>query len=47
MAFLLPIHILAGIIALFCAALAVVSKKGKRFHVLSGIAYFGLWLLFL
>ena len=40
MAFLLPIHILAGIIALFCAALAVVSKKGKRFHVLSGIAYF-------
>ena len=40
MAFLLPIHILGGIIALFCAALAVVSKKGKRFHVMSGIAYF-------
>ena len=40
MAFLLPIHILAGIIALFCAVLAVISKKGKRFHILSGIAYF-------
>jgi len=37
---LLPIHILAGTIALLCAALAVSSEKGKRLHVLSGRAYF-------
>ena len=37
---LLPIHILAGTIALLCAALAVSSEKGKKFHVLSGRTYF-------
>ena len=37
---LLPIHILAGIIALLCAALAVTSKKGKKLHVVSGRTYF-------
>ena len=37
---LLPIHILAGTIALLCAALAVVSEKGKKLHVLSGRTYF-------
>ena len=40
MTILLPIHILAGTIALLCAALAVSSEKGKRLHVLSGRAYF-------
>ena len=37
---MLKIHILAGIIALLCAALAVSSKKGKKLHVLSGRTYF-------
>ena len=37
---LLAIHILAGTIALLCAALAVSSEKGKKFHVLSGRTYF-------
>ncbi len=37
---LLTIHILAGIIALLCAALAVSSEKGKKLHVLSGKTYF-------
>ena len=41
MTILLPIHILAGTIALLCAALAVSSEKGKRLHVLSGRTYFG------
>ena len=40
MEFLLPIHILAGTIALLCAALAVLSEKGKKIHVLSGRTYF-------
>ena len=40
MGILLTIHILAGTIALFCAALAVSSEKGKKFHVLSGRTYF-------
>ena len=40
MQILLPIHILAGTIALLCAALAFSSEKGKRLHVLSGRAYF-------
>ena len=45
---LLPIHILAGIIALTTAALAVSSKKGKRLHVLSGRIYFwGIATIFL
>lgn len=37
---LLSIHILAGTIALFCAALAVSSAKGKKRHVRSGRIYF-------
>jgi uncharacterized membrane protein len=37
---LLTIHILAGTIALLCAALAVSLEKGKRLHVLLGRAYF-------
>ena len=40
MQILLPIHILAGTIALLCAALAVSSEKGKKLHVLSGRTYF-------
>ena len=40
MQILLPIHILAGIITLLCAALAVTSEKGKKLHVLSGRTYF-------
>ena len=40
MGILLSIHILAGIIALLCSALAVLSEKGKKFHVLSGRTYF-------
>jgi len=37
---LLSTHILAGTIALFCAGLALLSEKGKKFHVLSGRIYF-------
>ncbi len=40
MQILLPIHILAGTIALLCAALAVSSEKGKKLHVFSGRTYF-------
>ena len=40
MQILLTIHILAGTIALLCAALAVSSEKGKRLHMLSGRIYF-------
>ena len=40
MQILLPIHILAGTIALLCAALTVLSEKGQRVHVVSGRAYF-------
>ena len=40
MQILLPIHILAGTIALLCSALAVTSEKGKKLHVLSGRTYF-------
>ena len=40
MQILLPIHILAGIIALISAALSVSSEKGKKLHVLSGKTYF-------
>ena len=36
---LLPVHILAGTIALLGAALAVSSEKGKKLHVLSGRTY--------
>ena len=48
MEILLPIHILAGITSLFCAALAVSSTKGKKLHVLSGRTYFwGMVTIFL
>ncbi|MBL42405.1 MAG: hypothetical protein CMM49_07095 [Rhodospirillaceae bacterium] len=48
MEFLLPIHIIAGTIALFCAAMSVLSEKGKKVHVLSGRAYFwGMATIFL
>ena len=40
MQILLTLHILAGTIALLCAALAVSLEKGKRLHVLLGRAYF-------
>ena len=40
MGILLSIHILAGTIALLCAALAISSEKGKKFHVISGRTYF-------
>ena len=48
MTILLPIHILAGTIALLSAVLAVSSEKGKRLHVLSGRTYFwGMATIFL
>ena len=48
MAILLPIHILAGITSLLCAAIAVSSEKGKKLHVLSGRTYFwGMVTIFL
>ena len=48
MEFLLPIHIIAGTIALFCAAMSVLSEKGKKLHVLSGRTYFwGMATIFL
>ena len=40
MGILLSIHILGGTVALLCAALAVSSEKGKKFHVISGRTYF-------
>lgn len=40
MGILLSIHILAGLVALVSAALALSSKKGKKFHILIGKAYF-------
>ena len=45
---LLPIHVLAGTIALVSAVLAMLSDKGKKLHVLSGRAYFwGMTAIFL
>ena len=40
MEILLPIHILAGIVALFSSALALSAEKGKKIHLLSGKTYF-------
>ena len=40
MGILLSIHILAGSVALLCAASALLTEKGKKFHVLIGKAYF-------
>ena len=40
MEILLLTHIASGSIALFSAALALCTEKGKKFHVLSGKSYF-------
>ena len=40
MQILLPIHILAGTIALLSAIMAILSEKGKKLHALSGRTYF-------
>lgn len=40
MQILLPMHILAGTIALLSSIVAVLSEKGKKLHVLSGRTYF-------
>ena len=40
MEYLLPIHILAGIIALLAAAFAICSEKGKKIHITAGRAYY-------
>ena len=37
---LLPIHILAGTIALFAAAFAICSEKGKKIHITAGKTYY-------
>ena len=40
MEYLLPIHILAGIIALLAAAFAIYSEKGKKIHITAGRTYY-------
>jgi len=40
MQILLPIHILAGTIALLSAIMAILCEKGKKLHVLSGRTYY-------
>ena len=40
MGILLPIHIAAGSVAFLSAASALLTEKGKKFHVLIGKAYF-------
>lgn len=40
MQILLVVHILSGILALISAAMAVVSKKGQKLHILTGRTYF-------
>jgi len=40
MEILLPIHILAGTIALFAAAFAICSEKGKKIHITAGKTYY-------
>ena len=40
MDYLLPIHILAGTIALFAAAFAICSEKGKKIHITAGKTYY-------
>ena len=48
MQYLLLIHIIAGSISLTAAALAVLSTKGKKLHILSGRTYFwGMAIIFL
>ena len=39
MEYLLPIHIMAGTIALFAAAFAICSEKGKKIHITAGRTY--------
>lgn len=47
MQLLLVTHILAGGIAVLGAALAILSDKGKRLHVLSGRTFFwGMAIIF-
>ena len=40
MEYLLPIHILAGTIALLAAAFAICSEKGKNIHITAGRTYY-------
>ena len=40
MEYLLPIHILAGTIALLASAFAICSEKGKKIHITAGRTYF-------
>ena len=40
MEYLLPIHILAGTIALLAAAFAICSEKGKKIHITAGKTYY-------
>ena len=48
MHYLLIIHILAGTLALMAAVSAVVSSKGKKFHIIAGRTYFwGMTIIFL
>ena len=48
MEYLLPIHILAGTIALLAAAFAICSEKGKKIHITAGrTCYWGMAGIFL
>ena len=40
MEYLLPIHILAGTIALLAAVFAICSEKGKKIHITAGRTYY-------
>ena len=40
MEFLLPLHILAGTIALLATIFAICSEKGKKIHIISGRTYY-------
>jgi uncharacterized membrane protein YidH (DUF202 family) len=40
MDYLLPLHILAGTIALLAAAFAICSEKGKKIHITAGRTYY-------
>ena len=40
MSLLLAIHILAGATALFAAAFAIISEKGKKTHITAGRTYY-------
>ncbi len=40
MDYLLPIHILAGTIALLASAFAICSEKGKKIHITAGKTYY-------